>query len=140
MHDKEPKRAIELSNQALKINDKLKSLKFNFLIYRNLSMAYFNAENFSAAQENGLKALKFATISGNNQYIGEAYNCIANSYLYTEQNEKARFNYRLAIKYLNKTNSAYGKAASNNNIAITFDNTQEYDSSLKYYFIANKLY
>ncbi|HKR05537.1 MAG TPA: ATP-binding protein [Bacteroidia bacterium] len=99
------------------------------LVYINRGSTLLEQKKFGNAQEDFLKALKYAEESGNKDRIARAYMALANVYYYQGQWEKARENYEPSIYLFDSLSNITMVSLMHMNIANCFRQLKMYESA-----------
>ena len=131
-------KSVQLHLEALSISEKTKLT--DGILYSNnmLGVVYRRMDNVSKGLEYHFKALELAEeikpvtdFSTRNTAI--AVNGIGNAYLILEEYESARKQFRRSLEIEKSIDNTLGLAINNQNIGITFEETNAPDSALIHY-------
>jgi signal transduction histidine kinase len=105
----------------------------------NIAIVYSEQKEYTKALDYHFKSLKICIPQKDSILIGTNYCFLGRTYINLKQFDSAYKNLTLGLDIFNKINSMYDIAATNNQIALYYNKTQNFKKSLEYSNIGYKL-
>ena len=110
--------------------------------YTNISILYFNQENYTAALENAKAGLKlYLELKNMERGVSSSYNNIGNAYVELKNYPEALKNYLISLQIREQGGDRHGTASSYaaTNIGIVYEREKNYQKALENYLAGLKL-
>ena len=136
---KDPKKAIELGNEALLLLETFPDNKLRISILISLGWSYKNIGEYKRSLECSRKSLKLSEEIGDDKLKARSLNLVGINYILTAKYADSLNCFVEAVNIFRLTGDKKEIASTLNNIGIAYDMTGSYESALNYYLQSLKI-
>ena len=134
-----PQKAIEYSNQALKLSQEINHIEGEAQALKNIGVGHYYLSNFDKSLEFYFKSLKIMEDIDDKVGISDLLNNIGVVYWRLTNFEKALEIYSESLKIMKELENKEGVSRALNNIGLIYMTLGNYDKALEYYLKALKV-
>jgi two-component system, sensor histidine kinase and response regulator len=131
-NDYNPDTSLIISNQVIRLSDKIKYQKGKADGLKDIGISYFIKANLIQSLDYYQQSLKIAEESGYEQILAAVYNNIGQIYFLQKQHNLALTYYLKSLKIDERQNNQISIALDLNNIGAAYLELNNYDLALKY--------
>ena len=137
--NKSPQKALDYSNQALELSERLDYIKGKAEALKNIGAGNYYLSNYDKSLEYYLNSLKIMEEIGDKEGISILLNNIGVVYWKMGSFDKALAIYTESLKIMKEMENKEGIARSLNNIGLIYMTLENYDKALEYFIKTLKL-